>query len=678
MATPSSADAGKWKSKYYEILDRFDKKEAEWIKSEKLFNKAITRLSILSEGQSPLIDHHLQALRVVLKEKFSYYRVESVLSELFNIITEVEKKSAKKEKLIDVSVLLEILNSIDLTKPLQKKRTALSKQLEKNPETANELVPELKNLLSDAVEDKTESKPGGLISKLFSKTSADNSINLLQELSDSVAALPWPEQLIDEKITLVKLIKNASSEKDLNSALKQFKQLATKWPQAGTKAQSVDQTLELSDTAANDETISIKQQCLNQLVDNLKDLKPQDSAVQSIELSGQPNELVEKLAETIASLLGQTEGQSFGNLITTSQQIGSQAASSQPELKELFIQLVEQLLVPVALMDKAEELKTSLETELSTDWRRALKKVVHFINEVRFNEYNEEDEYENFLQQITTRLQEMVQFIEQQNQASEQTDGKGSALNKAMIDEVAGLKQGVESAVSLQELQQIVNNRLDAISDFVKQHHQLDDERRQSTKDNFVAMQQKISQLEKESIELKVSLAKKNKEAMYDVLTGIPNRLFYEKRVQEDIGRWKRFDTPLSVAVWDVDKFKLVNDTYGHKAGDKVLKAIAQILNKRIRETDFLARYGGEEFVMLLPGTVEEETLRLTNELRKSVEACDFHYNDESVDITISCGISGFRQGDELNAVFERADKALYQAKEAGRNRCVIAACKSS
>jgi len=668
MATPSSADADKWKSKYYEILDRFDKKEAEWIKSEKLFTKAVTRLGILAEGQNPLIDHHLQALRVVLKEKFNYYRVDAVLSELFNIITEVEKKSSTKEKLIDVSVLLEVLNSIELAKPLQKKRTALCKQLEKNPETASQLVPELKKLLSDITDEKTPAKSGGLISKLFSKSNEDTSTNILQELSDAVAALPWPEKLIEEKIALVKSVKNTSSEEELNSTLKQFKQLATKWPEANTQAQAFDQTLELSDSVVNDEKISIKQQCLNQLVDNLKDLKPQDSAVQSIELSDQPNELVEKLAETIASLLGQSEKKLPANL----------PASSQPELKELFIQLVEQLLVPVALIKKAEELKAGLETELSTDWRRALKKVVHFINEVRFNEYNEEDEYENFLQQITTRLQEMVQFIEQQNQASEHTDGKGSALNKAMIDEVAGLKQGVESASSLQELQQVVNSRLDSISDFVKQHHQLDDERRQSTKDNFVAMQKKISELEKESIELKVSLAKKNKEAMYDVLTAIPNRLFYEKRVKEDIGRWKRFDTPLSLAVWDVDKFKSVNDTYGHKAGDKVLKAIAQILNKRIRETDFLARYGGEEFVMLLPGTVEEETLRLANELRQAVEACAFHYNDESVDITISCGISGFRQGDELNAVFERADKALYQAKEAGRNRCVVAACKSS
>ena len=271
----------------------------------------------------------------------------------------------------------------------------------------------------------------------------------------------------------------------------------------------------------------------------------------------------------------------------------------------------------------------------------------------------------------------MVVYLENQNKEIEESGEKGNELNRAMTKEVDGMRQGLESAVTLAELQSVVNNRLDAISSFMMQHSELEQHRYGFAKENLQIMQEKINHLEDETAELKVNLENKNREAMYDALTAIPNRLFYEKRVKEDIARWKRFDTPLSIAVWDVDKFKSVNDTYGHKAGDKVLKAIAQILNKRIRETDFLARYGGEEFVMLLPGTVEEETLRLANELRKAVEECAFHYNNEAVNITISCGISGFRTGDTLGVVFERADKALYQAKESGRNRCVVAGCRS-
>ncbi|TNF36004.1 MAG: GGDEF domain-containing protein, partial [Gammaproteobacteria bacterium] len=89
------------------------------------------------------------------------------------------------------------------------------------------------------------------------------------------------------------------------------------------------------------------------------------------------------------------------------------------------------------------------------------------------------------------------------------------------------------------------------------------------------------------------------------------------------------------------------------------------------------ARYGGEEFVMLLPGTKEEETLRLVNELRKQVEECGFHYHGKGVTITVSCGVSSFRENDTVEQVFERADKALYKAKKNGRNQCVIASVRS-
>ena len=125
--------------------------------------------------------------------------------------------------------------------------------------------------------------------------------------------------------------------------------------------------------------------------------------------------------------------------------------------------------------------------------------------------------------------------------------------------------------------------------------------------------------------------------------------------------------------VWDIDFFKQVNDTYGHQAGDKVLKVVASLLNKNLRETDFISRFGGEEFVSLMPETTLGGGYKVAEKIRESVEKLEFHYRGNNVKVTISCGISLFMENDTAERAFSRADKALYQAKEQGRNRCVIA-----
>jgi len=670
MVSPSSPEVEKWKAKYYEILDRFDKKESDWIKSEKLLTKALGRLIILAEGQNPLIDHHLQALRVVLKEKFSFYRVESVLSELFKIVTELDKKSDKKNtgNEISITVLADILDGLSMPSAIKKKSDKLIKKI--NSGSVDNPVTEMQVLISQLIDANKSEKSETIFGKFFNKKSAAAGSETLGLLADSVAQIPWGDNLKKDSDKLIKAFRSCTNEDELSELLRSLNQLVVKLPAISSveNTKSIE-ALNLS-SESNVDDQSIKQQCLSRFVSRLKSFKPEHEKLQTIELSeSDVDEEADHLAKLIADLIGSAPADIKQSIIV--------ANSEQPEFRELFIQLLEQLVVPVSLLEKAEEIKLYLEEDSNKDWRRTLKKVVQFINEVRFHQYQEEGGYEDFLQQITARLQEMVQFLAEENKQVDSSVEKGSELNQAVVDEVAGLKLGVENATTLGELQVVVASRIDAISNFMLDHRAFEQQRFDSAKESLVQMQEKINQLEKETDELKVNLIAKNKEAMYDALTGIPNRLFYDKRVKEDIGRWKRFDTPLSIAIWDVDKFKSVNDTYGHKAGDKVLKAIAQILNKRIRETDFLARYGGEEFAMLLPGTVEEETLRLANELRQSVADAAFHYNKESVDITISCGISGFRSGDELGVVFERADKALYQAKESGRNRCVVAGCKT-
>jgi diguanylate cyclase len=160
---------------------------------------------------------------------------------------------------------------------------------------------------------------------------------------------------------------------------------------------------------------------------------------------------------------------------------------------------------------------------------------------------------------------------------------------------------------------------------------------------------------------------------MIDSLTQIPNRQAFEQRFEEELGRFQRFSQPTCIALWDIDLFKSVNDNFGHRAGDKVLKVVAESLASGIRSTDFLARFGGEEFVLILPGTRVEDAMRVMDTLRNGVARLGFHFRGTPVSVTISCGITQMREGDTAGDAFDRADKSLYQAKDSGRNRCVAA-----
>jgi len=156
-----------------------------------------------------------------------------------------------------------------------------------------------------------------------------------------------------------------------------------------------------------------------------------------------------------------------------------------------------------------------------------------------------------------------------------------------------------------------------------------------------------------------------------DALTGLPNRLAFEERAKLEQARYRREKQPFCLAVWDIDYFKQVNDTYGHKAGDKALHVVGRTLAKLLREVDMVARFGGEEFVMLLPQTTLENALPVVERMRATIEKTPFRYKDEPLKITLSCGITEYREGEAMEQTFERADRALYRAKNEGRNRCV-------
>ncbi|CAN0597787.1 unnamed protein product, partial [Ectocarpus sp. 12 AP-2014] len=122
--------------------------------------------------------------------------------------------------------------------------------------------------------------------------------------------------------------------------------------------------------------------------------------------------------------------------------------------------------------------------------------------------------------------------------------------------------------------------------------------------------------------------------------------------------------------------FKRVNDSYGHIAGDRVLQLVARELRDRLRNTDFIARFGGEEFVLLLPETPCAAAEGVLNEMRGHIAQLPFHFRGEPVTVTFSAGVAEFGDGDTEEAVFDRADRALYAAKDGGRNQVRLASAR--
>jgi diguanylate cyclase (GGDEF)-like protein len=161
------------------------------------------------------------------------------------------------------------------------------------------------------------------------------------------------------------------------------------------------------------------------------------------------------------------------------------------------------------------------------------------------------------------------------------------------------------------------------------------------------------------------------KNADTDGLTGLLNHSKSKERLEVEIARAKRENTTLSFAMLDIDHFKHVNDTYGHPAGDRVLKSLANLIKQRLRGYDSIGRYGGEEFVVILPNTDIESAYIIMDELRIAFSQIN-HYNESgNFSCQFSCGITYFPDFEcGINLTLE-ADKALYKAKESGRNKVV-------
>ena len=236
-----------------------------------------------------------------------------------------------------------------------------------------------------------------------------------------------------------------------------------------------------------------------------------------------------------------------------------------------------------------------------------------------------------------------------------------------------GLKQESDVALSLDALKVEIAHRLLSIEKALQKKQTIDqavkdaaEKNRQAFKSGFVKLKRKLDEATKHSKELEKKLNR-------DQLTGAYNRRAYDKRIEEEMARFLRYGRQFSLLLIDADKFKLINDNYGHAIGDKCLQEIIKRTQPLLRKTDMLARYGGEEFMVIMPETDSNGAKEAAEKIRQTIEKIEFIYKKKKVKVTVSIGVSQSRGGDKNHhQIFERSDIAVYKAKEQGRNRVLV------
>jgi diguanylate cyclase len=198
----------------------------------------------------------------------------------------------------------------------------------------------------------------------------------------------------------------------------------------------------------------------------------------------------------------------------------------------------------------------------------------------------------------------------------------------------------------------------------------------QAMRGAIATLQSRLDASQRETAELKREVSRVRQEALVDALTGLANRRGFDRAFEACLAEARAGGVGPCLLMVDIDRFKRINDTYGHLFGDRVLCAVGRALQSNVKGRDTVARYGGEEFAVVLPETPLDGATSLAEALRTTVAAGqvrNLNSNETVGNITISIGVTGHRAGDSASELVERADRALYTAKGLGRNRVIVA-----
>jgi diguanylate cyclase len=325
------------------------------------------------------------------------------------------------------------------------------------------------------------------------------------------------------------------------------------------------------------------------------------------------------------------------------------------------------------LKDQVKDLE-SLETNQRVDEVESiLQGVLALLDDITKQVSSERIATQSFLGDIKGKLQFIENAVSSVNESSDGFLQRAVTLGDEINRDVGEIGRVVNESDNLSVLRSSVETRVNSVCDNLANYLEKEEKFNASYKQEIEQLTRKVVEMEHQADGLRASIHERHQLAVKDPLTGVYNRAGHDEKIADEFARFQRSGLHLSIIFVDCNKFKIINDTFGHKAGDVVLMQVAKALQARARVSDAVCRFGGDEFVVILPDTKIDGAEIYARDVAKRIEQAGFNSDGVPLDVSISCGVTQFKAGDTPQTALERADAAMYEAKKLAKEKVVVA-----
>jgi diguanylate cyclase len=303
---------------------------------------------------------------------------------------------------------------------------------------------------------------------------------------------------------------------------------------------------------------------------------------------------------------------------------------------------------------------------------RLLDELINLVSETISSSQADRNCLARLLIEVGTKLGEVETECVNLIQNSEQAQRENGRFTNLIASEISELETSTESSPDLSEVKEILRTRLANIKSALALKKAADKAGKLTFESTIQSLQNNLKEMHRQMHRAHQRTKRLEHAAFLDPLTGIPNRRHLDHLIRKEIKRHQRDKTLFSLVFIDVDNFKAVNDTYGHKVGDKCLQSLVGKMRQVLRDSDLIARYGGDEFVVLLPNTGLSAARAVADKLANAISRTCFVYKESEIQLSVSIGLTQTESGDSTpEEIIVRADAALYKAKDKGKD-CIM------